>query len=350
MLDFYKGKKVFITGNTGFKGSWLCYLLEKAGAIVVGYSLEPPTNPSLFEVLGLKKKVKTINGDVRDYALLFKTFSNFQPEIVFHLAAQAIVREGYKNPKHTYEVNVIGTVNILECIRNTSCVKSFINITTDKVYENNEDENKYYSENDKLDGFDPYSNSKSCSEIITHSYKKSFLADVPISTVRAGNVIGGGDFAKDRIIPDCFRAAKHNSKLFIRNPFSIRPYQHVLEPLFAYLLLAEKQYKNPSYQGWYNVGPSQKDYIVTSDLVDLFFEKYGKTNPSVLNNDVLHEAKYLKLNSTKFENTFKWKSRWDINYSVEKTVEWYLCFANGSSIEKCMDSQILDYLENVFIK
>ena len=244
MLEFYKGKRIFITGHTGFKGSWLCKILTNAGAIVTGFSLEPPTSPSLFDVAQIDRTIRSVIGDIRDYQALKTAFDEFKPEIVLHLAAQPIVRDSYKDPKYTYETNVIGTVNILECVRNNNCVKSFLNVTTDKVYENNDLDNHGFVEEEKLDGFDPYSNSKSCSELVTHSYKKSFLQDVAVSTARAGNVIGGGDFANDRIIPDCVRAMQKGEDIIVRNPYSTRPYQHVLEPLFAYLMIAQKQYEN----------------------------------------------------------------------------------------------------------
>ena len=220
-LSFYQGKKVFVTGHTGFKGSWLCKVLANAGAIVTGYSLNPPTSPSLFEIADIAQDVHSVIGDIRDYATLKAAFDAAQPEIVLHLAAQPIVRDSYKNPAYTYETNVMGTVNILECVRNSNCVKSFLNVTTDKVYLNKEWA-WGYRENEELDGFDPYSNSKSCSELVTHSYKNSFFADgrVAISTARAGNVIGGGDFANDRIIPDCIRAAMKQEDIVVRGRLS----------------------------------------------------------------------------------------------------------------------------------
>lgn len=267
-LDFYKGKKVFVTGHTGFKGSWLCKMLANAGAIVTGYSLNPPTSPSLFEIAGIEQDVHSVIGDIRDFKTLKAAFDEAQPEIVLHLAAQPIVRDSYKNPAYTYETNVMGTVNILECVRNSSCVKSFLNVTTDKVYLNKEWA-WGYRENEELDGYDPYSNSKSCSELVTHSYKNSFFNDdhVAISTARAGNVIGGGDFANDRIIPDCIRAAIKHEDIVVRNPFSTRPYQHVLEPLYAYLMIAAMQYQDIKYAGYYNVGPDDVDCFQTGALV-----------------------------------------------------------------------------------
>ena len=244
-LASFKGKKVFLTGHTGFKGSWLSRILILSGAEVTGYALEAPVEAKLFDTLHLEKNMHSVIGDIRDREKLIRTMQEAQPEIVFHLAAQPIVRESYKDPVGTYETNVMGTVNILEAVRQTKSVKSFLNVTTDKVYKNNEWE-WGYREIDELDGYDPYSNSKSCSELVTHSYEKSFLkeAGVAVSTARAGNVIGGGDFAPDRIIPDCVRAVAKGEKIAVRNPHSTRPYQHVLEPLGAYLMIAQAQYEN----------------------------------------------------------------------------------------------------------
>jgi CDP-glucose 4,6-dehydratase len=232
MLEFYKGKTVLVTGHTGFKGSWLCETLINAGAKVVGYSLEPPTNPSLFQLLKLDQRMVSVIGDIRDFDHLNGVIKKYKPEIVFHLAAQPIVLIGYQKPACTYHVNVMGTVNVLEAIRKAGCVKSFLNVTTDKVYENNDLENHPFKEDEKLDGFDPYSNSKSCSELVTHAYKKSFFADgkTAISTARAGNVIGGGDFSPDRIIPDCVRAVEAHKPVEVRNRFSTRPYQLFWNP------------------------------------------------------------------------------------------------------------------------
>ncbi len=347
-LEFYKGKRVFITGHTGFKGSWLCKILADAGAIVFGYSLEPPTEPSLFKIANLENGVCSIKGDIRDYVSLKKAFDEAKPEIVFHLAAQPIVRDSYKYPKLTYETNVIGTVNILECVRNCNCVKSFLNVTTDKVYENNDLNNHGFVEEDKLDGFDPYSNSKSCSELVTHSYKKSFFRDVSISTARAGNVIGGGDFANDRIVPDCVRAMQKGESIVVRNPYSTRPYQHVLEPLFAYLLIAQKQYENSKYQGWYNVGPDDLDCLQTGVLVDLFCRYWGGNAKWISKYDGgPHEAAFLKLDCSKLKKIFGWKPRWNLEKAIEKTVEWYKCWLNNGDINYCMKKQIEEFCNNV---
>ena len=345
-LSFYKGKKVFITGHTGFKGSWLCKMLANAGAIITGYSLNPPTSPSLFEIAGIEQDVHSIIGDIRDYKTLKAAFDEAQPEIVLHLAAQPIVRDSYKDPAYTYETNVMGTVNILECVRNSSCVRSFLNVTTDKVYLNKE-WTWGYRENEELDGYDPYSNSKSCSELVTHSYKSSFFADghVAISTARAGNVIGGGDFANDRIIPDCIRAAMKHEDIVVRNPFSTRPYQHVLEPLYAYLMIAAKQYEEGKYAGYYNVGPDDVDCFQTGALVDLFVSKWGYGMKWVNRYDGgPHEASFLKLDCSKLKATFGWKPHWNLDMAIEKVVEWSKCWIEGRNVRACMDQQIHDFL------
>lgn len=348
IADFYFGKRVFVTGHTGFKGSWLCKMLNRFGAEVTGYSLESPTESSLFEVAGIEQEVHSVIGDIRNYSQLKAAFDQTQPEIVLHLAAQPIVRESYQNPAYTYETNVMGTVNILECIRNSSCVKSFLNVTTDKVYRNKEWE-WGYRENEELDGLDPYSNSKSCSELVTHSYKSSFFedGDVRISTARAGNVIGGGDFAKDRIIPDCVRAALEGKDIVVRNPYSTRPFQHVLEPLYAYLLIAKRQYEDSKYAGYYNVGPDDQDCFQTGALVDLFVKHWGKDLKWINQYDGgPHEARFLKLDCSKLKSVFGWKPRWNLDKAIEKTVEWTKCWNEHGNVSECMDKQIEEFLES----
>lgn len=344
-LSFYKGKKVFITGHTGFKGSWLCRMLINAGADITGYSLEP-SEPSLFKIAQIEKSIDSVIGDIRDYEALKKAFEKAQPEIVFHLAAQPIVRDSYKSPAYTYETNVMGTVNILECIRSSS-VRSFLNVTTDKVYANKEWE-WGYRENEELCGFDPYSNSKSCSELVTYSYKNSFFADgrVAISTARAGNVIGGGDFANDRIIPDCVRAAAANEEIIIRNPFSTRPYQFVLEPLYAYLMIAAAQYDDINYSGSYNVGPDEQDCLCTGDLADLFIKHWGNDLKWVNKYDGgPHEANFLKLDCSKLKKTFGWTPHWSIEMAIEKTIELSKCLLNNGDVVGCMDKEINEFLK-----
>ncbi len=339
-LTFYKGKNVFITGHTGFKGTWLCKLLTMAGANVTGYALEPKDN--FFEIANVKNKINNVIGDIRDLESLKKAFDTAKPEIVLHLAAQPIVRTSYENPVYTYETNVMGTVNILECIRNSRTVKSFLNVTTDKVYRNNEWE-WGYREDEYLDGFDPYSNSKSCSELITHCYQRSFFenGEVRISTARAGNVIGGGDTAKDRIIPDCIRAVKNNEKIIVRNENSIRPFQHVLDPIYAYLMIAQKQYEDKKYAGYYNVGPNEDDCITVGRLVTLFCNNWGNNAEYISKHtNGPHEAGFLKLDCSKIKKIFGWKPTWNIEKAVEKTVE----YEKAKDKEKCMERQIKEFL------
>ncbi len=345
-MTFFKGKKVLITGHTGFKGTWMCRALVNAGAEVTGYSLEAPTTPNLFGMAEVEDKMNSVIGDIRDMDKLAKVFAETQPEIVIHLAAQPIVRDSYKDPVYTYETNVMGTVNICECVRQNECVKSFLNVTTDKVYENKEWE-WGYRENEPLDGYDPYSNSKSCSELVTHSYKNSFFTDgrVAVSTARAGNVIGGGDFANDRIIPDCVRAAEAKKDIVIRNPFSTRPYQHVLEPVIAYLMIVKEQYENPELQGYYNVGPDESDCVTTGDLVDMFVEKFGEGLKWINQYDGgPHEANFLKLDCSKLKATFGWKPTWSVSDALDKTVEWTKAYFAGENVAQVMDRQIQEFM------
>lgn len=347
-LDFYKGKRVFITGHTGFKGSWLCRILISAGAKVTGFSLEPPTSPNLFDIADIKPHINSAIGDIRDFEALKKAYDEAEPEIVFHLAAQPIVRDSYKEPAYTYETNVIGTVNLLECVRlSANPPKSVLNVTTDKVYKNNE-WTWGYRENEPLDGFDPYSNSKSCSELVTHSYKASFLdgMGIAVSTARAGNVIGGGDFANDRIIPDCVRAAEKKAIITVRNPYSTRPYQHVLEPLAAYLMIAAKQYEDIKYADYYNVGPDECDCVTTGDLVTLFCEKFGEgmkwENKSV---GGPHEANFLKLDCSKLKSVFSWKPRWHIDECMEMTCRFSKIWLENGNIPAEMDKEIKEFFK-----
>lgn len=346
-LDYFKGKKVFLTGHTGFKGSWMSRVLVNAGAEVTGYSLNPPTEPNLFVLSDVERHMHSVIGDIRDYDRLKKTFDETQPEVVIHMAAQPIVRDGYKEPRYTYETNVMGTVNLLECIRVNECVRTALNVTTDKVYQNNE-WCWGYREDEKLDGFDPYSNSKSCSELATHSYCNSFFHDreIVVSTARAGNVIGGGDFANDRIIPDCIRAQLAQKPIFVRNPHSTRPYQHVLEPVMAYLLLISRQAQEPQKSGWYNIGPDDCDCVTTGQLVDLFCRSWGAgarwedhSEPNAP-----HEANFLKLDCTKFKTAFQWMPRWHIHEAVEKTCEWTRVWMAQGDVPAEMDRQIKAYL------
>lgn len=372
----YKGKKVLITGHTGFKGAWMTKILLDMGAEVCGYSLEPPTELALFGLLGLSKEVDAVSRDVRDLDTMMLVFAKFRPEIVIHMAAQPIVRESYRNPIYTYETNVMGTVNVLECIRQTESVNSFINVTTDKVYRNREWA-WGYRENEELNGHDPYSNSKSCSELVTSSYQNSFFGKpeygqtdalstkdrkpqfgtkdgkrlVCVSTCRAGNVIGGGDFAADRIIPDCVRAAGKKEPIIIRNPYSIRPFQHVLEPVVTYLQLAERQLEEPNLAGSYNIGPEESDCITTGELADLFCGKWtalsGEQIAWVNQHDGgPHEASFLKLDCSMIKSALGWKPTWDIGMAVEKSVEWYYEYSNGGDVRVITEKQITEFLKN----
>ena len=330
-LSFYCGKRVLVTGHTGFKGTWLCKMLVNAGAVVTGYSLEPPTTPNLFSISGLGNKMKSFIADIRDFERLKAVFAEVQPEIVLHLAAQPIVRESYKDPRYTYETNVMGTVNLMECVRLNPCVKSVLNVTTDKVYKNNE-WCWGYREDEPLDGFDPYSNSKSCSELVTHSYINSFFADrdIAVSTARAGNVIGGGDFASDRIIPDCVRAMKAGEKIGVRNPYS-----------------TAKQFEDKQYAGFYNVGPDDCDCVTTGDLVDLFCNHWGDGAEWVnqAEENAPHEANFLKLDCSKIKSVFGWRPRWNIDECMKFTARFYKTWLAGEDIPTEMDREIKEFLE-----
>lgn len=352
-LSFYNGKSVLVTGHTGFKGSWMCEVLLREGAKLTGFSNGIPTTPGLFEVLGLEQRMHSVMGDVRDLHALMEVFAQAQPEIVIHMAAQPIVRESYKDPVGTYETNVMGTVNILECVRQNPCVKSFVNVTTDKVYLNKEWA-WGYRENEELNGYDPYSNSKSCSELVTSSYINSFFKDsgreLAVSTCRAGNVIGGGDFAVDRIIPDCIRAAEQQKDIVVRNPFSTRPYQHVLEPVVAYLMIAKEQYLNKKLAGCYNVGPNETDCWTTGELVSLFCSEWNRQAQEEIRwvnqyDGGPHEASFLKLDCTKLKTTFGWKPRWSVEAAMEKIVQWTLAYRDGESVQTATREQITEYMQ-----
>lgn len=350
-LSFYRGKRVFVTGHTGFKGAWMCRVLLQAGAQVTGYSLLAPTEPNLFTLAELEKNMTSVIGDVRDRDFLMQTFHQTKPDVVFHLAAQPIVRTSYEDPVYTYETNVMGTVNLLECVRTAQHpILSVVNVTTDKVYLNRE-WCWGYREDEPLDGYDPYSNSKSCSELVTHSYINSFFkeSNIPVSTARAGNVIGGGDFARDRIIPDCIRAAIEGTPIVVRNPHSTRPYQHVLEPVMAYLMIAQRQAEQPELAGYYNVGPDDCDCVTTGQLVDLFCQTWGDgiTWENRAEEHAPHEANFLKLDCTKLKTVFQWQPRWNIKDAIAKTVEWTKVWTAQKHITTIMDLQIQEYMNGV---
>ena len=343
-LSFYKGKKVFLTGHTGFKGSWMSRILVNAGAQLTGFSLPAPTDPNLFSLADLEGSMNSVIGDVRDPDALYNAFAEAEPEIVIHMAAQPIVRDSYRDPRYTYETNVMGTVNLLECVRKTKTVKSFLNVTTDKVYLNRE-WCWGYREDEPLDGYDPYSNSKSCSELVTHSYYQSFFMGEgapAISTARAGNVIGGGDFAHDRIIPDCIRAVTAGKDIIVRNPYSTRPFQHVLEPVMAYLMIARRQYENPALAGWYNVGPDECDCVTTGQLTDLFVRHWGNQAKwvSQAEKNAPHEANFLKLDCSKIKSVFGWRPVWHIDEAVRETVLWSKVWEAKGNIPEEMDREI----------
>ena len=347
MLEFYGHKRVFVTGHTGFKGSWLCTVLTMAGAEVTGFALPPAASPNLWELCGLQDKMRSLYGDIRDLDVLWSAFEQANPEIVFHLAAQPIVREGYRDPANTYSTNVMGTVHILECVRRLGTVHSVLNVTTDKVYENR-GWPWGYRETDRLNGFDPYANSKSCSELVTDSYRRSFFAgtQTAVSTARAGNVISGGDFATDRIIPDCIRAVQAGRPIQVRNPASVRPYQHVLEPLSAYLLIVQRQYEDASLSGSYNVGPESRDCLTTGELAELFCKTWGPpARWEHVGQDGPHEDAVLKLDCSKIQSALGWKPKWNGSRAVEETVAWTKAWLAGKNVPACMDRQIREYFK-----
>lgn len=344
LMKFYKGKKVFVTGDTGFKGTWLCKLLTMAEAEVTGYALPPASKETadVFRWSGVAGRIRHIDGDVRDYTALKNAFETAAPEIVFHLAAQPLVLKSYANPLETYAVNVMGTANLLECVRNSHSVRSVLNVTTDKVYKNHE-WCWGYRETDILNGYDPYSNSKSCYELITSSYRNSFLqsAGIAVSTARAGNVIGGGDFAENRIIPDCIRAVTSGREIAVRSPYSVRPYQHVLDPLTAYLLLAARQMDNPALSGCYNIGPRDDSCTTTEKLVQLFCHAWGNgAKWQRVNTAPHHEANFLKLDCSKIRQILGWQPRWHIEEAVQQTVVWAKAYYAGCNVAEIMEEQI----------
>ncbi|MBD5141285.1 MAG: CDP-glucose 4,6-dehydratase [Ruminococcus sp.] len=351
-LNFYKGRRVFITGHTGFKGSWLCRLLLNAGAEVTGYALAAG-KPSLFDIADVSSNINSLTGDIRDLESLRRAFSEAKPEIVFHLAAQPIVRESYKNPAYTYETNVMGTVNVLECIRlvcakENSSVRSFLNVTTDKVYMNRKTE-KGYTESEVLNGCDPYSNSKSCSELVTNTYKNCFLdgLGVRVSTARGGNVIGGGDFGADRIVPDCVRAVSDGRKILVRNPNSVRPYQHVLEALAAYLMIGSGQYGNSELAGSYNVAPDE--CVTTGALAELFCKYWGgdASWETRGESNAPEEVNFLKLDCSKLKSAFGWKPVWDIEKGMEETCRFTKVMLTGGDVPGEMDREIMEFFKCV---
>lgn len=346
MLEFYKGKKVLVTGHTGFKGSWLCTILKLAGAEVTGYALPPSEGENLFGIADVATGISSYNGDIRNLHDLESVFLKHHPEIVIHLAAQPLVRESYLNPVYTYETNVMGTVNLLECVRKSDSVRSVLNVTTDKVYENKEWE-WGFRENERLNGYDPYSNSKSCSELVTGSYKKSFFqhTDIQVSTVRAGNVIGGGDFSKDRIVPDCIRAATQGIPIAIRNPYAVRPFQHVIEPLMAYLLIVARQSEDPTLSGNYNVGPDGENCITVGELTDLFCNCWGEQMSWHGQQEKgPHEDNFLRLDCSRIKQKLSWEPTWGIEKTIRKIVDWQKSYQTRNNMKQVMERQIQEYI------
>lgn len=355
--SFWKNKKVFITGHTGFKGSWLCLWLYSLGAKVTGYAMDPPTNPSLYNLAGINQLVTSVIGDIRDKEKLYESLVDANPDIIIHMAAQPLVRASYQQPAETYEVNVLGTVYLLDAIRRfvssqkSRSIRAVINVTTDKCYENHEWP-WGYRENDVLGGFDPYSNSKACSEFITSSYRNSFFHPSSIQThgialgsARAGNVIGGGDWAEDRLIPDCIRALSVNKKIHIRNPKAIRPWQHVLEPLSGYLLLAQKLYMNGSlYASAWNFGPDEKDCESVEWVVKTLCQKWGGNVDDYIVEEVQeHEASFLKLDCSKAKSELGWFPKWSLEKAVENIVQWNKALQENKCVQEICFNQIEDY-------
>ncbi|MBO7672451.1 CDP-glucose 4,6-dehydratase [bacterium] len=349
--DFYKGKRVLITGHTGFKGSWLVLWLKSLGAEVLGYSLEPNTNPSMFEELEIYSHCRNEFADILDEKKLKEAFDVFQPEIVFHLAAQPLVRRSYLEPVLTYKTNVIGTLNVLEAARNCGSVKAFVNVTTDKCYENCES-NHAYSENEPMGGYDMYSSSKGCVEIMSSSYRRSFLQEensMAMVTARAGNVIGGGDWADDRLIPDCIKAINNGVDIELRYPDSVRPWQYVLEPLSGYLLLGQKLYENGNeFAQSFNFGPDTDKVLTVYDIAQTVCHLYGKGNVTVNKENSLHEAGLLTLNIEKAKRVLGWTPTYSVSKALSKSVEWYKHFFDkDTNMYEFTLSQIKEYEESI---
>lgn len=342
--EYYRGRRVLVTGHTGFKGAWLCRILQLLGAEVWGFAKEPPTDPALYTLAHIGEQMHAVTGDICDIDAFSTTLRAAQPEVLFHLAAQPIVREGYRDPRGTFAANLMGTVNVLEAARACDSLRSVLIVTTDKVYQNGENAGAL-RENDALGGADPYSASKACAELAVHSYRV-LLGALPISTARAGNVIGGGDFAPDRILPDCVRAFLSGSPLQLRNPRAVRPYQHVLEALFAYLMIAARQAEEPALQGCYNVGPAPEDAATTEALVALFGEALGA--PIAIQADAANgprEAACLRLCCDELTQKFAWHPTWPLRVAVEKTAAWTRALADGKDVRAVMDAQITEFIK-----
>lgn len=351
--QFWKGKRVLVTGHTGFKGAWLSLILTSWGSKVKGISLPPPTDINLFSELHLSGVLDHQILDIRNFTELKKAIIDFDPEIVFHLAAQPLVRYSYQAPLETYETNVMGTANVLEALRHLDNLKSIVVVTTDKCYENKEWD-WGYRENDPMGGYDPYSSSKGCAELVTSAYRRSFYQNgdgaIGLASARAGNVVGGGDWALDRLVPDLVRSLVKDEKVSIRSPHSIRPWQHVLEPLSGYLLLAERLYAQPKiYSEGYNFGPEERGCVSVGKIADMVCKHWGKPNywEDTSVGTTLHEAKLLKLDISKSRNHLNWEPRWDVDKTIKNTIEWYKLFYNNSAkIADLTLNQVEEYFQD----
>lgn len=348
--SFWKGKKVYLTGHTGFKGSWLSLWLQNMGVIVKGYSLDVNTKPALFTQANVAEGMESEIGDIRNLEQLTKSMVDFNPDILIHMAAQPLVRLSYQEPVDTYTTNVIGTVNVLEAARKCSNLKAIVSVTTDKCYENNEWE-WGYRENEPMGGHDPYSSSKGCAELVTSAYRRSFFSSedtASLASARAGNVIGGGDWAEDRLIPDILRAFEKSESVVIRNPLSTRPWQHVLEPLSGYLVLAQELFLNGDNfaEGW-NFGPKDEDCKPVSWVLDQMARYWGKNASwSLDKNSNPHEAGFLKLDCSKALNRLKWNPKWNLQLTLKSIVDWHQTYAIGGDIKKQCLKEINTYLIN----
>ena len=347
-LNFFNNKRVFITGHTGFKGSWLSYILDRNKSIIKGYSLLPNTDPSLFNQLNFSNQFNSVISDINDFDKLREEIISFNPDIIFHLAAQPIVLESYENPKYTFDTNFTGTLNILEILRELDNKCACVFVTTDKVYDNNEI--KYsFKEDDKLGGKDPYSASKAASELLINSYSHSYFlnSNISIASVRAGNVIGGGDWSNYRLIPDIIRAYKNNSELNIRHPKAIRPWQHVLDPLSGYLILAKNLYLyKTKYSGSWNFGPEKNDIKTVSEVIKIAKKEGVELLYSEKNKNKFYESKFLSLDISKSKKILSWNPKWKSEIAIKKTIQWYLKFYANKSVEQLIENDIKSYFKN----